>query len=133
MPKTTFLRVVLQLVFFWLALTVGTPVGAQQGFYRIAERGGVWWFIDPSGTPTLSIGVDHIAYESDRIQGSGACPYQEALDKVYPDRAAWGRATLARVREWGFNTIGAWSDRELWGRDPRRPGGRRRLRKHLCV
>jgi len=90
---------------------------AQQGYYRVEQRDGVWWFIDPNGAQTLSIGVDHISYEADRIQGTGPCPYQEALDKIYPDRNTWGLATLARIRMWGFNTIGAWSDPELWNRD----------------
>jgi len=87
---------------------------AQQGYFHVEQRNGDWWIIDPSGHPTLSTGVDHISYEADRIQGNGPCPYAEALDKVYPDRNAWGLMALARLRLWGFNTIGAWSDPELW-------------------
>lgn len=83
---------------------------AQPGFFRVEQREGVWWLIDPDGSPTLSIGVNHIAYEADRIQGTGPCPYAEALGKIYPDRNAWALMTLARLRLWGFNTIAAWSD-----------------------
>ncbi len=74
----------------------------------------MWWLVDPRGTPTLSIGVDTIRYQGDRIRGTQAAPYLEAVQKLYPDRASWGQAVLARLRSWGFNTIGAWSDSELW-------------------
>jgi agarase len=71
--------------------------------------------IDPLGTPTLSIGVDNVAYEGDRIRGMGPSPYLQAAEKIYPNREAWGRNALKRLHGWGFNTLGAWSDRELWG------------------
>lgn len=97
-----------------IVLGFTTPTFAQEGFFRAENRNGVWWVIDPRGTPTLSLGVDNISYESDRVRGTGACPYGEALGKIYPDHNAWGLEALARIRQWGFNTIGAWSDPELW-------------------
>jgi hypothetical protein len=109
-------RILLLAVFAGLLLSA-VPSAAQQGFFHVEQRDGVWWFIDAAGNPTLSRGVDHIAYEADRIQGSTVCPYAEALDKIYPDRNTWGLETLARLRMWGFNTIGAWSDPALWKRD----------------
>jgi agarase len=87
---------------------------AQQGFFRVEQRDGVWWVIDPDGKPGLSIGIDHIAWEADKIKGTGPAPYREAVEKTYPDRNAWGLMALARMRLWGFNTIGAWSDEDLW-------------------
>jgi hypothetical protein len=89
-------------------------VRAQEGFFRVEQREGIWWLIDPDGQPTLSIGVNHVAWEADKIKGTGPAPYREAVEKIYPDRSAWGLMTLARMRLWGFNTIGAWSDSELW-------------------
>ena len=86
---------------------------SKPGFFRVEQREGAWWLIDPDGSPTLSIGVDHISYEADRIRGTGPCPYAEALDRIYPDRNAWALMALARLRLWGFNTIAAWSDPEL--------------------
>src|SRR5271157_5139929 len=93
-----------------ILLALITPAFAQEGFFRAENRNGVWWIIDPRGVPTLSLGVDNISYESDRVKGTGSCPYGEALDKIYPDHNAWGLEALARIRQWGFNTIGAWSD-----------------------
>lgn len=90
---------------------------AQPGYFRVDSRAGVWWLLDPNGSPTLSIGVDTIRYEGDRIQGAGAAPYLEAVKKLYPDRASWGQGVLTRLRSWEFNTIGAWSDPELWELD----------------
>ena len=102
-----------------LLLTVSTfaspaIVLAQQGYFRVEQRDGVWWLIDPQGKPGLSIGVDHVAWEADKIKGTGPAPYRVAAEKIYPDRNAWGLMALARMRLWGFNTIGAWSDPELW-------------------
>jgi len=94
--------------------SVAVPAFAQGGYFRVEERDGVWWIIDPQGVPAVSMGVDHISYEPDRVKGTGPCPYCEALDRIYPDRNAWGLEALARIRLWGFNTIGAWSDEALW-------------------
>jgi agarase len=110
-------RVLTQILMFPCALILlafTTPAFAQEGFFCAEIRNGVWWVIDPRGTPTLSLGVDNISYESDQIRGTSVCPYCEALDKIYPDRNAWGLEALARIRQWGFNTIGAWSDPILW-------------------
>jgi hypothetical protein len=96
------------------ATTPAQESAAGPGYFRAGERQGIWWLIDPSGKPTLSIGVDQIAYEPDRIRGTGPAPYREAVSKLYPDRNAWDLGALFRLRTWGFNTIGAWSDDELW-------------------
>jgi agarase len=87
---------------------------AAGGYFRVEQRKGVWWLVDPDGRETLSIGINHISYEPDRVKGTGPSLYGEALKKIYPDRNAWGLMALARMRLWGFNTIGAWSDADLW-------------------
>ncbi len=105
---------ILMFVSALIVLIFTTPTFAQEGFFRTENRNGVWWVIDPRGVPTLSLGVDNISYESDRVRGTGTCPYCETLGKIYPDRNAWGLEALARIHQWGFNTIGAWSDPVLW-------------------
>lgn len=117
MTTRRFWHYILLSLFFSRFISVPTPALAQQSYFRVEARDGIWWLIDPNGASTLSIGVDHIAYEADKIHGTGPCPYREGVEKIYPDRNTWGLATLARIRMWGFNTIGAWSDPELWTRD----------------
>jgi len=102
------------ILLFWNMIP---SASTQSGYFRIENRAGVWWLLDPNGSPTLSVGVDTIRYEGDRIQGTGAAPYLEAVKSLYPDRASWRQGVLARLRRWGFNTIGAWSDPELWDLD----------------
>jgi len=102
------------LFFFAGSAALMRPENSKPGFFRVEQREGAWWLIDPDGSPALSIGVNHISYESDRIRGTGPCPYAEALNKIYPDRNTWALMTLARLRLWGFNTIAAWSDADLW-------------------
>jgi hypothetical protein len=87
-----------------------------EGFYRVQERNGVWWFIQPDGRLMLSMGVDAIRYCPDKIRGTGPCPYMEAVKKIYGGRDAWESAVVKRLHAWGFNTIGAWSDTELESR-----------------
>ncbi len=102
-----------------IATGLGTLFPAHAGaadYFRVEQRQGVWWFVNPVGEVVLSLGVDQIAYAPDKIRGTGPAPYFEAVKKLYPDRAAWERATLERLRNWGFDTIGAWSDPELWMR-----------------
>jgi hypothetical protein len=101
-------------VLYLALISLPAPALAQSGYFHVEQRNGVWWIIDPEGNPTLSAGVDHISYAPDRVRGTNACPYCEAVEKIYPDRTAWDLMALARIRLWGFNTVGAWSDRGLW-------------------
>jgi agarase len=112
------MRIKLTLALAALAVGALGPVRstgvAADGYFRVEQREGVWWLISPEGEPTLSIGINHISYEPDRVKGTGPSLYGEAVKKTYPDRNTWGLMALARMRLWGFNTIGAWSDWELW-------------------
>ncbi len=89
------------------------PTAIPSGYFRVENRRGVWWLIDPRGAPTLSIGVDNVVHAGDRIRGTGPSPYLQAVEQIYPDRSAWDRRAVDRLRAWGFNTLGAWSDAEL--------------------
>ena len=61
----------------------------------------------------ISAGVDHVSFRGDRIWHTQRRPYMESAQARYGGYAAWKQATLKRLRAWGFNTIGAWSDRRL--------------------
>ncbi len=92
----------------------GTP-----RFYRVARQDGVWSVVAPDGRPFFSLGVDCVergaareAYRADRPR--------YAAFRHYASDNEWAAGTLARLRAWGFNTLGAWSDDAVLGkaRDP---------------
>jgi hypothetical protein len=84
------------------------------GYFRVEQRAGVWWFVTPSGKLTLSAGVNNISYRGDVIHGTTQHPYFENISKIYPSKDAWAQAEFKRLRLWGFNTIGSWSEPALW-------------------
>jgi hypothetical protein len=98
-----------------VCLSIGsTKLNGAGNYFRVKQRSGVWWFITPSGELTLSIGVNNISYRGDVIHGTTQHPYFENISRIYPTRGAWAKAELKRLRLWGFNTIGSWSDPVLW-------------------
>jgi hypothetical protein len=103
----------LSLVLIFAAVPQFTAAGH---YYRVAQRSGVWWFVSPSGHLTLSTGVDNISYRGDVIHGTSIHPYFDYVSKLYANQDAWAVGELRRLRIWGFNTIGAWSDPGLWNR-----------------
>jgi hypothetical protein len=90
-----------------------TPAPSD-GYFHVETRGGRWWLVAPDGSLTLSIGVDDVSYEGDRVLGAGPSPYPDHAASRTQSVAAWSRTSLGRLREWGFNTLGAWSDESLW-------------------
>jgi hypothetical protein len=83
-------------------------------FFRVAKSGDAWWFIDPGGRRFLSVGVNVVDRGGTRI--SSTDPAYSALHS-YPSMAAWQDDTLNRLAHWGFNTLGAWSDSQLYASD----------------
>ena len=122
--------------FFRTAYVVGgkettPPTAGQTGTGR-------WWLVTPNGGLFFSLGVDVINHfdttpingraflfeelpKPDDVLGlyrtdSGVRFYAMNLHRRYgrdwPDR--WVDVSLARMKAWGFNTIGAWSDGRLF-------------------
>lgn len=99
----------------WIGREFPTPIGHGRGFratgfFHTAFDGARWWLVTPDGRPFYSSGVDHVSASPDTDRTTGICPYCEAVAAKYPSVDAWTTATVARLRAWGFNTIGAWSD-----------------------
>jgi hypothetical protein len=89
------------------------------GRFRVEEHDGTWWFVTPDGHGFFSAGVNHLDPDGDRAPALGRSPYRDAILARYGDDAGWADATIARLRAWGFNTVGAFSDTELFaGRFP---------------
>ncbi len=85
------------------------------GFFAVAEANGRWWLVDPNGQPFYSIGLNHVTGNGYVDRETGTCPYCETIEAKYGSREAWQQATGERLRAWGFNTIGAWSDDASFG------------------
>lgn len=84
------------------------------GFFRIEEINGTYWFIDPEGYVFISKGVNHVDYMGDYSPSLGYSPYYVNILKKYGSIDKWVEVTASRLSRWGFNTIGAWSSRELY-------------------
>ena len=79
---------------------------ARQDVFRVEERDGLWAMIDPEGQPFFSIGINCIN-PADKDDNAG--PKYQGLSKHGGNLDRWQKATLARLRDWRINTIGAWS------------------------
>ncbi len=88
-----------------------SPAGSQ-GFYRVVEKGGAWWFAKPGGGEIFSLGVDCVGIGGTREKFRADRPAYAAF-RYYPDNGAWAKDTLARLRSWNFNTLGGWCDLDM--------------------
>jgi len=86
-----------------------TPFPAT-GYFSIGHKDGRDFFVTPTGQPFYSTGIDHVSSDPDTDQSTGQCPYCETIQSQYPSTAAWATATVAQLRSWGFNSLGAFSD-----------------------
>lgn len=76
-------------------------------FYRVSQHEGIWWFLSPQGERFFSLGTNCV--NMGEPQYSEKSPSYCAM-RFYLHPAQWTEDTLARLRQWGFNTIGGWSD-----------------------
>jgi hypothetical protein len=79
---------------------LASPVLEASGFFRVAEVGGRWWFVDPQGHRFLSTGVNCIGIAD-----------QPTEDAKLRERQRVNR----RLESWGFNTTSAWSQETASG------------------
>lgn len=82
----------------------------QRGYFHVAQGDGTFWLIDPDGGRFLSKGVNTVRFDQDKIQNTERIPYAEACRRKYGSRDAWRAAAAHRLSQWGFNTLGSWSD-----------------------
>ena len=83
------------------------------GFFRVVERDGRWRVIDPLGRGMVLLGVDHVTYHGHHSQRTGRSMHLEANRRKFPNKADWEEDTLARLKKWGFNLLGAGCDPAL--------------------
>ena len=111
---------------------------AATKFFRTAQVDNRWMLVDPHGHPFYSAGMDLVGYR----QGSFATRVtsREFLFEVLPPpgpawlspdkevsfyvsnimkrygpdwQSGWRQAIIARLKNWGFNTVANWSDRDV--------------------
>jgi len=85
----------------WLKLA-----GTRTGFFHTQLIDGRWWLVTPDGNAFFSKGVDNVGY---RPEGASS-------PKPPADPDAWATAAARQLRDWNFNTAGAWSATELYGK-----------------
>jgi len=83
------------------------------GFFRVIEKDGRWWVIDPLGRGSILLGIDHVTYHGHYSQRTKRGYYHEFNKTKFPNKADWEVETLARLKSWGFNALGAGCDLAL--------------------
>ena len=84
------------------------------GFFRVVQRSdGRWWAIDPLGRGTVLMGIDHVRYNGHWSHRTKRSVHHEVNKKKFPNKADWELDTLRRLKDWGFNLLGAGCDRAL--------------------
>jgi hypothetical protein len=80
--------------------------------FTLQQSNSIWRLVSPEGRPFFSVGVCVATRGAAREHFDLENPSYAAWQH-YPDDRAWADATLRRLRQWGFTTIGAWSDHKL--------------------
>lgn len=77
------------------------------GFFQVEKDGDRWWFVDPRGERFYAVGTDHVNYWAHWCQKLGYAPYHRNCEKLYGSPEKWAESAARRLREWGFNLLGA--------------------------
>jgi hypothetical protein len=98
--------ILLTLTLGWLhgvaASTAAPPVSPPAQLYiRVVEEQGVWWFQDDRGRKFFSLGVNCVAGCYGHAEETPLAPLSKTR-------------SLSLLRDWGFNTAGAWSSPSVW-------------------
>ena len=67
------------------------------GFFRVVEKDGRWWVVDPLGRGTVLLGVDHVTYWGHHSQRAHVSHHHEANKVKFPDKRDWETDTLKRL------------------------------------
>jgi hypothetical protein len=91
-------------------MSPGEAVAASGGgFFTVEQRGQAWWLIDPAGEPFFSLGVNCLTPGGEKSKYDPA-RLTYAAWRYYDDVDAWAGASLSRLKQWKFNTVGGWHD-----------------------
>jgi hypothetical protein len=99
-------------------LVTSSLVGTA-GFFRVGQDTGKrWWLVTPEGKPFFYRGATALN-RSGRSGGRRAKPgpYSETVDRKYgyaKSTLPFVRSGISRLRQWGFNALGAWTTEEFF-------------------
>ena len=86
-------------------------------FVTVSNADGRWNFVAPDGTRFRAHGADWITYNGFKDAKTGRSPYHDANDAAFGgDKEKWAEDTVAKLKAWGFNSLGASFSPELLGR-----------------
>ena len=97
-----------------LLALAGVSCFAAADFYRTEKRSDGWAAVDAAGRAELLLGVDQVKWDGmpcERMEWRR--PYEEHNAAHYGSRREWEDETLARLKSWGFNMLGACCDDSL--------------------
>jgi hypothetical protein len=77
--------------------------------FSIQQRGESAWLVKPNGEKFFSLGVCVVNPGASSSNFNSTNPGYAAFQH-YPDSNRWAKATLDRLKNWHFTTIGGWSD-----------------------
>ena len=77
-------------------------LGNADGYFRVQKAAGRWWLVDPDGNIFLSKAV--------AVFSPGSSDRQKAnITEKFGSEYNWAKAETSFLREYGFNSLGAWS------------------------
>jgi agarase len=82
----------------------------SSGFFRVDERDGAFWLVDPDGGRFISKGVNTVRIDQDQVGNTDRVPYADACRAKYGSQHRWRAAAADRLASFNFNTLGCWSD-----------------------
>ena len=92
-----------------VAIALALTASSAPGFFRVEKSAGTWWFLSPSGERFWSLGVNCVTGGVTKEKWNDANP-SYAWWRYHSTHEAWAEESMDRLRRWGFNTLGAWSD-----------------------
>lgn len=85
------------------------PVAKPAPPFALLADKGVWWLRNPQGKRFFSLGVCCVEPGTAWKEYNPKNPSYAAW-RYYADPTLWADATLQRLSDWGFTTLGGWSD-----------------------
>lgn len=102
------LLIVLFSLVHWPALAQNLPDQSHSTRWRLTQIDGVHWLTDPDGNLFYSKGVNFIDGGKPTLKARNGDAF--FWGNFYPSAESWRKTADARLRNWGFNTRGGWSD-----------------------